>query len=145
MTYFEHPKFKFLIKILNTFHKAGQPLCIDRFGRVWLTIESLERDEGGCGRCHNSYDGIFITGAVTKHRKRNQSWDVPQFKTRYEANISQYDCHPCCDGETREDDDFPFLFKGDVGIYGNAYSIFPPFRDLVRQYHINFPVADNSC
>ncbi len=63
---FEHPKFKVLQQIFETFRRSGQLICIDRHERLWVMITEIERTDGSYG---NTYDGLLISGSATKKSK----------------------------------------------------------------------------
>jgi hypothetical protein len=154
MGYFEHPKFKTILQIFEAFMRVGQPICIDRHERLWITITDIERENAGCGSCKNAYDSIRIEGtAVKKSKCCNVPNGVPRSRENCILYIKQYDAHPCFPFtdpseyqshlEKRTNDctfllDCSFIGKyyhfGDYKWY--AYRQFDHWNDLIRQYHL---------
>ncbi len=150
MGYFEHPKFKVIEQIFEAFKQAGQPICIDRRERLWITINEIERENAGCGRCKNAYDSLRISGtAVKKSKCCNVPNGVPRSRETCTLYIKQYDAHPCFPFTdpselqsflTERTEPHTFLLDCSFGPWLSpkwyAYRQYDHWSDLIRQYHL---------
>jgi hypothetical protein len=128
--YFEHPKFKFLLKILEAFKDAKIALCINRHDRHWIVIE---RESGGC---QSSYESVYISGSL-REKKKEIRCRTRQYYTNtrqlYSGYLKQYEMHPCY---PNEDVGNEFLFDLQSQNLNWGIREYCDWNDIIRQYHI---------
>lgn len=76
-------------------------VCINKRDDIHITVDSLDRDMSGCGRCGDRYECFHLSGKI----RSNYDDDVQD----YTATVSQYYMHSC---DKDERTTFCPLFKG---------------------------------
>ena len=92
-------------------------VCINKHDDIHITVDSLDRDMGGCCRCGERYEYFYLTGRI------RSNYDTHILD--YTANVSQYYMHSC---DKSEPTTFCPLFQGRMD--GTDNTICDRFLDL---------------
>jgi len=116
-----HPKiWDELYTVLEHAKNNQVELCINKWDKVYITIEKLERGGiGGCGQCKRQYEYFWMKGKLRAdyiQDKYHKRLVVP-----YETDVSQWYMHSCLYDESWESGEFLALLKIDTKGYYPQY------------------------
>lgn len=125
---YEHKTFQFIFKVLEKFQKKKISWCINHQDNLWVNIETLEIQDGGCGSCGSSYKSIFINGTARFGKSRKRFY--------YDLSVSQYSVHICDDGEPEGKPDYILLQFWATDPKNLCPEYYLNYRELVSQYQL---------